>query len=908
MLRSSALLSCLLLTLCAPFGMSQVAVTTHHNDTSRTGQNLTETTLTTSNVNVNTFGKLFSRTVSGQIYAQPLYVPNLSVGGVTRNVVFVATQNDNIYAFDADDPAASVPLWQTNLGTPGPSTDVGSACADITPVVGITSTPVIDPSTNTIYVVAKTKNIDNSYHFKIHALDLFTGLDKLPPTEITAQVPGTGVQSVGGIVSLDPLQQFQRPGLLLLNGVVYVAFGSACETPPWHGWVLGYSASTLQQVAVLNTTPNGSDGGIWGGGQGLLADSAGNIYAMTGNGTFDPTIGGDYGDSVLKISTSPTLAIVDYFTPKNQAALDSVDLDLGSGGPMALPGTNPTLIVGAGKDGVVRLLNTTNLGQFHSTSDNDVQEFQGVVINAANAVFMGAPIFWNSPNHGPMIYMWSGNDFLKAYKFSNGKFVTTPALEGTVQEALGYSNSVPLSLSANGSQAGTGIIWAPAALTFDANLQTVTGILRAFDATSLTLLWDSTQNASRDTVGSYAKFSPATVANGKVYLATFSNQLLVYGLLPNFSLSGSPGSATVFPGQSASFSVTVQPQNNFTGTVTLACSGLPAGATCSFNPASLTPSGGAATSTLTISTLATTPAGTATVTINSTAGSLVHSTTVALAVIDFSIAGSPGSATVVPGQTATYTVTVQPQNNFTGTVMLACSGLPAGASCSFNPASVTPSGGAATSTLTISTLTTTPFGNSTVTINSTAGSLVHSTTVALAVADFTIAGKPASATVTAGQPAIYALTLQSLGSFNGTVALACSGLPAKATCSFNPASVALTGASGSSTLTISTIAPSLSANVRPASYGMSSRYAVLLPLSGLVMMGLGLAGSRKRRVPKFFLCLMLLTLVLVQARCGGSMSTTAPPQIPGTPAGTFPITVTATSSVVHSTNVTLVVK
>src|SRR5262249_3617015 len=248
-------------------------VTTHHNDTSRTGQNLIETILNTSNVNVNTFGKRFSRTVSGQIYAQPLYVPGLSVGGTTRNVIFVATQNDNVYAFDADDPAASAPLWEMNLGTPVPSIDVNPTCADITPSVGITSTPVIDTATNTIYVVAKTKNTDNSYHFQIHALDLITGLEKFSgPTEITAQVTGAGVHSVGGIVGLDPLQQFQRPGLLLLNGVVYVAFGSACETPPWHGWVLGYSASTLQQVSVLNTTPNGSDGGIWGGGQGLLAD------------------------------------------------------------------------------------------------------------------------------------------------------------------------------------------------------------------------------------------------------------------------------------------------------------------------------------------------------------------------------------------------------------------------------------------------------------------------------------------------------------------------------------------------------------------------------------------------------------------------------------------------------------
>jgi hypothetical protein len=582
---------------------SQVTVATHHNDTSRTGQNLSEAILNTSNVNVNTFGKLFSRSVDGQIYAQPLYVPNLSVGGTTRNVVYVATQNNSVYAFDADDPAASSPLWQINFGTPVPTTDVAPNCADITPQVGVTSTPVIDPSSSTIYVVAKTKNTsDNSHHFSIHALDLITGAEKFGgPTEITAQVPGTGSESVGGTVTLDPLQQYNRPGLLLLNGVVYVAFGGACETPPWHGWILGYGASTLKQVAVLNTTPNGSDGGIWGGGQGLLADSANNIYVMTGNGTFDATTGGDYGDSVLKISTASGLSIVDYFTPTNQAALDQADLDLGSGGPMALPGTN--LIVGSGKDGVVRVVDTTNLGQFSATTNNNVQNFQGTT----GVVFMGAPIYWNSPNNGPVIYIWSGNDFLKAYQLVNGSFQTTPVSQSTVVEAQGYSNSVPLSLSANGNQAGTGIVWGSGAFSGNANEQTVAGILRAFDATDLTKeLWDSKQNAARDDVGNYAKFSPPTIANGKVYLATFSNQLLVYGLLTDFSIAVSPATVTVSAGQPAPPTVTVavQSQGGFSSPVSLSCSGLPSRAACAFSPSSITVTNGSGTSTLSITTAA----------------------------------------------------------------------------------------------------------------------------------------------------------------------------------------------------------------------------------------------------------------------------------------------------------------
>ena len=609
----------------------QVAVTTHHYDTSRTGQNLAEPVLNTSNVNANTFGKLFSRGVDGQIYAQPLYVPDLSVAGQIRNVVYVATQNDSVYAFDADDPTASSPLWQVNFGTPVPSTDVAPGCADITPQVGITSTPVIDASSSTIYVVAKTKNTsDNSYHFNIHALDLITGKEKLGgPAEIAAQTAGTGVESAGGTVTFDSLQQFNRPGLLLLNGVVYVAFGSACETPPWHGWILGYSASTLQQVAVLNTTPNGSDGGIWGGGQGLLADSNGYIYVMTGNGTFDPTTGGDYGDSVLKISTASGLSIVDYFTPTNQAALDAADLDLGSGGPMALPGTN--LIVGSGKDGVVRVLDTTDLGQFSTTTNHNVQNFQGTT----GAVFMGAPIYWNSPNHGPVIYIWSGNDVLKAYRFVDGTFQTTPVSQSIVSEAAGYSNSVPLSLSANGTQAGTGIVWGSGAFSANANDQTVAGILRAFDATDLTNeLWDSKQNAARDDVGNYAKFSPPTIANGKVYQATFSNQLAVYGLLApaDFILSLPSSSATVTPGQSATYEVTVTSQNGFNRAVSFTCSGLSAGVNCSSSPAWVNPVAGPATTTLRVTTAASTPPGTSTFSITARGGPLQHSTTASLTV------------------------------------------------------------------------------------------------------------------------------------------------------------------------------------------------------------------------------------------------------------------------------------
>jgi hypothetical protein len=516
---------------------SQVDVVTHHNDISRTGQNLTETDLTTSNVNVNSFRKLFARTVDGLLFAQPLYLSNLTIQGKARNVVFAATMRDNVYAFDADDPSAATPLWQVNLGTPVPANDICNynPCTsynDVGPYIGILSTSVIDPASGTIYVVAKTKNTGNTtYHFHLHALDVTTGAEKFGgPVEITGQIAGTGDGSVSGTLSFNPIQHLNRPGLLLMNGAVYVAFGSLGDMSPYHGWVFGYDAGTLQQTGIYNVTPNGGGGSVWQAGQGLLG-LAGDVYFMTGNGTFDVNSSGqDYGSSIVKLGTSAGLSVSDYFTPYNQATLDIQDLDLGSGGPMALPNTgSPGLIVGFGKDGVLRLLDAANMGHFNPVSNNDVQEFQAYT---GGSYFTGStPIYWDSPNNGPVIYIWGSNDYLKSFKFTGSSFLTTPVSQGTIKEIAGISTSVPLSLSANGSQAGTGIVWASAAYSLDPVTQIVPGILRAFDATNLSAeLWNSKQNAARDDVGNFAKFAPPTIANGKVYLPTFSGQLLVYGL------------------------------------------------------------------------------------------------------------------------------------------------------------------------------------------------------------------------------------------------------------------------------------------------------------------------------------------------------------------------------------------
>ena len=549
-------LLCLLTTVS---GIAQVSVLTQHNDVARTGQNINEATLNTSNVNVSGFGKLFWRTIDGQVYAQPLYVPNLVVGGKTRNVVYVATQHNSVYAFDADDPTAAAPLWHVNLGTPVPSQDIciisgdtdprDCPYLDINPEIGITSTPVIDSNAGIIYVVARTKSSNSTYHFFLHALDIKAGSEQFGgPMEITGQVSGSGTGSSGGILVFNPTFHLQRPSLLLLNGVVYVAFGAVGDIGTFHGWIMGYNATTLQQTTILCITPNGSDGGIWESGQGIVSDGVNDIYVMTGNGTFDANVSGgkDYGDSVLQITTSSGLAVNDYFTPSNQALLFEHDTDLGSGGPLLLPGTS--LLTGIGKDKLLRLVSTTSLGKFNSGFDGDVQEFTAT-LNA----YLGSPVYWDSPNNGPVVYLWSPADFLTAYKLVGGMFQTTPATQSTIQNSTGFANTAPLSVSANGGLVGSGIVWAGGSFSGSASGVSAPGVLRAFDATNLgSELWDSMQNPARDDVGLYAKWVPPTIVNGKVYLPNFSGQLLVYGLNPppasgiRFvqSASTTPGTAT----------------------------------------------------------------------------------------------------------------------------------------------------------------------------------------------------------------------------------------------------------------------------------------------------------------------------------------------------------------------------
>ena len=515
---------------------AQASVTTQHNDAARTGANLDEVVLTTTNVNVSQFGKLFERAVDDEIYAQPLYVEGVNIPGVgVRNVVYVATNNDSVYAFDADDPAATAPLWRVNYTNPAAGivpvsrTDVGQACGtyvDFAGNIGIGGTPVIDPLSQTMYFVTRTKE-SGTFVQRLHAIDVRNGTERPgSPQVIQASVIGTGDgRDAQGNIAFNAKTQNQRAGLLLVNGTVYIAWASYCDQGPYHGWILGYDAASLQQVMVHNTTPDGGLGGIWQSGGGLSADSSGYLYALTGNGSFNGDVGGrNFGNSFIKVS--PTGALVDWFTPFNWSFLNATDEDLGIQNALLIP--NTSLIVGGGKEGVMYLLDRNNLGHFRSGNNGQiVQSFQ-----ASSAARMnGAPVYWDSPTYGPAIYVWPAGDPLKVFRLVGGLFTTPASAQSSALAAAGMPGGM-LSISANGGTAGTGILWATLSRAGDANHTPQPGILRAYDAGNVTReLWNSQQNATRDTLGNFSKFSPPTVANGKVFVASLSNKLVVYGLL-----------------------------------------------------------------------------------------------------------------------------------------------------------------------------------------------------------------------------------------------------------------------------------------------------------------------------------------------------------------------------------------
>jgi len=508
---------------------TQVNVIMQHNDRLRSGANLAESTLTLANVNSKTFGKKFAQTVDGYVYAQPLYLSQVSIPKLgTHNVVYVVTEHDSVYAFDADSNSGtnSAPLWKTSLIDPAngittvSSGDVG--CGDLVPEVGITGTPAIDPVAKTIYFVAKTKE-NGTFVQRLHALDATTGLERAnSPVVIQASVPGTGAGSVNGQVSFNARTEGQRPGLLLMNGIVYVGWASHCDSGPYHGWLLGYDKKTMKQVAVFNATPNGGLGGFWASGSGLAGDSVANaIFPVTGNGTFDANNSGvDYGESILRLDrSSGSFGVSDYFTPNNEQTLNNGDTDLGSGGVLLLPNgpmgaPHQQLLIESGKQGSIYLVDRNGMGHFNSKNNSQIVQF---IPFAVGSVF-SMPAWWNN-----RVYFGGSGDNLKVFKFDpqGRKLAASPSSQSPLP--FGFPGASP-SISAKGNT--NAIVWA---VQTDAYGSNGPAILHAYNALDLsTELYNS--NTSRDALSGAVKFAVPTIANGKVYVGS-QNELTVFGLL-----------------------------------------------------------------------------------------------------------------------------------------------------------------------------------------------------------------------------------------------------------------------------------------------------------------------------------------------------------------------------------------
>lgn len=520
------------------FAHNQMVVT-QHNDTSRTGQILTEMELNVANVNVGSFGKLFSRPVDDQIYTQPLYMPNVNVPGKgVHNVIYVATVNNSVYAFDAEDPNQTEPLWTVNFNDPAKNirpvknTEVGQNCGtynDFSGNIGIVGTPVIDPVAEKMFLVSRTRE-PKRFVQKLHAIDIKSGAELLgSPVEIQFSTPGKGDGSDGqGNIPFNPQTQNQRAGLLLDRGIVYVAWASHCDTGPYHGLIAGYDSETLGLKYTFNATPNGGEGGIWQAGEGLSVDQDGFIYTITGNGTFSAHEGGtDYGEAFLKLKpgAGPQLEVADWFTPFNYEALNAVDNDLGASGAMLIPGTS--YVLGGGKGGVLYVVDRNNMGHFNEKDDSQIiQSFDA----SSKRHIHSSAVWWEGPT-GKHAYIWAEYNRLSAFRFESDRFVTPATMNSSMYAPDGMPGGF-LSISAWGQKPGTGILWASHPYSGDANQWTRPGILRAFDASDITKeLWNSRIDEARDDAGNFAKFVPPTIVHGRVYLSTFSNRLAVYGLL-----------------------------------------------------------------------------------------------------------------------------------------------------------------------------------------------------------------------------------------------------------------------------------------------------------------------------------------------------------------------------------------
>ena len=504
-------------------------VTTYHDDIARDGLNAQETILTLANVNSTQFGKIGFDTVDGLVDAEPLYLANVTIGGKLHNVLYVATEHDSVYAFDADTGAQ---IWKTSILGSGETTSDTRSCGQVTPEIGITATPVIDRNqgTNgTLFAVGMSKDAGGIYHQRIHALEITTGAETgSSPTEIVATYPGAGDGSSNGNVTFSAGQYKDRAALLLLNGNIYLSFSSHCDIRPYTGWVMAYSESMLQQTQVLNLTPNGNEGSLWMAGDGIAADNSGNLYFLDANGSFDITFDangfpsrGDFGNAIIKLSTGGKLAVADYFETFNTVMESDEDEDLGSGGEILLPdmkdagGATRHLVVGAGKDRNIYLADRDNMGKFNANMPVDSNIYQEVTGALAGQVF-STPAFFNG-----VLYYGAVGDELRAFPMTNAKLAAAASNQSAV--AFPYPGATP-SISANGTQ--NGIVWALESGTSTA------AVLHAYDATNLAHeLYNSKQAANgRDSFGNGNKYITPLIVNGKVYVGTPTG-VAVFGLL-----------------------------------------------------------------------------------------------------------------------------------------------------------------------------------------------------------------------------------------------------------------------------------------------------------------------------------------------------------------------------------------
>lgn len=504
---------------------AQFSVLTNRYDANSTAANTHETILNTTNVNPAKFGKLYSYYVDGAVFAQPLYVSSVTIPGHgSHNLLFVATMNDKFYAFDADKPGA--PLWMRDFTDelagiiPVPVTDItGRPDLNVVGNVGIEGTPVIDAAAHSIFVVVRTRE-NGVYLQRLHKLDLSSGKDKQLPAVIKASTKSGAKDAVNGILKFDPKAGNQRPALALANGAVIVAWASHEDIEPYHGWVMAYDAATLKQLGAFCVTPGGAEGGIWQSGRAPAVGPDGAIYFEVGNGDWDGVR--DFGASVIRMRVGPNgLRLDDFFTPRDYETLNKHDADLGSTGPLLIPGSN--LIVAGSKNGTFFVLNSHNLG--HMTHDN-----KGVIqtLETKGGRILPGPAYWVGPA-GPAIYQWSESDFLKAYHFRDG--VINPTFFAKGEVGSHGSPGGTISISADGSKPGTGIVWGTVTNGGSADHGNTAGVLYAFNAETLAGLWNTQQNAKRDRLGTLSKFAPAIVVAGKVYIPNQDNAVNVYGLL-----------------------------------------------------------------------------------------------------------------------------------------------------------------------------------------------------------------------------------------------------------------------------------------------------------------------------------------------------------------------------------------